>query len=199
MLFRSLREEFGWSKTLLSGASALREMESGITGPVQGWVLDRFGARRVATAGIVTLAAGLYLFSRVQTPLAFYVAFVVMALGASMMGYLTLTYTVVQWFERRRSTALSLMSMGGALAGVLLPVTVVLGMNTIGWRSTAAYSAMATLLIGLPLCQVLFNSPADRGLLPDGDAEPPALLDSALQRASQQTARQVVSSILEAF
>ena len=88
-----LREEFGWSKTLLSGASALREMESGITGPVQGWVLDRFGARRVATAGIVTLAAGLYLFSRVQTPLAFYVAFVVMALGAAAIG-------VVVWEHR---------------------------------------------------------------------------------------------------
>ena len=116
-----LREEFGWSKTLLSGASALREMESGITGPVQGWVLDRFGARRVATAGIVTLAAGLYLFSRVQTPLAFYVAFVVMALGASMMGYLTLTYTVVQWFERRRATALSLTAAGGAILGVVGP------------------------------------------------------------------------------
>ena len=46
-----LRDEFGWSKTLLSGASALREAESGLTGPVQGWMLDRFGPRAVARTG----------------------------------------------------------------------------------------------------------------------------------------------------
>src|SRR3990167_5712996 len=64
-----LREEFGWSKTLLSGASALREMESGFTGPVQGWLLDRFGPRRVAGAGVIILALGFVLFSRVHTVL----------------------------------------------------------------------------------------------------------------------------------
>jgi len=163
-----LRQEFGWSKTLLSGASALREMESGLTGPVQGWFLDRFGAKNVARLGIVTLAAGLILFSRTTNPVNFYVSFVIMALGASMMGYLTLTYTVVQWFERRRSTALSLVSMGGALGGVILPVTVVLSMNTYGWRPTAFASGILVLLVGLPLCQLLYNTPAEKGMLPDG-------------------------------
>lgn len=180
-----LREEFGWTKTLLSGASALREMESGITGPLQGWVLDRFGARRVARAGIVALALGLFMFSRIQDPVSFYLAFVVMALGASMMGYLTLTYMMVQWFERRRSTALSLMSMGGALGGVLLPVTVVLAMNTIGWRGAAFYSAVIVLVVGLPLCQLLVNSPQEKGLLPDGDVLEPQAINPALQRAPE--------------
>ena len=163
-----LQRDFHWSKTLLSGASALREMESGLTGPIQGWILDRFGPRRVARVGVVTMALGLVMFSRIQGVASFYIAFVVMALGASLMGYLTLTYTVVQWFERRRSTALSLSSMGGALGGVLLPVTVVLAINTFGWRETAFASAIAVVLIGVPLCQLFVTSPADRGLLPDG-------------------------------
>ena len=60
-----LRNDFGWSKTLLSGASALREAESGITGPIQGWLLDRFGPRAVARSGVVTLGIGFMLFSRI--------------------------------------------------------------------------------------------------------------------------------------
>jgi sugar phosphate permease len=164
----ALRQDFGWSSTSLSIASALREMESGITGPVQGWIIDKFGSRNVARVGVLTLAVGLVFFSQVHTLTMFYIAFVVMALGASLMGYLTLTTIVVQWFERRRSTALSIQSMGGALGGVLLPVTVVLALETIGWRQTAIWSAVVVVIVGLPLCQLFVNTPAEKGLLPDG-------------------------------
>lgn len=163
-----LHREFGWSRTLLSGASAVREMESGIFGPVQGWLLDRVGPRLVARVGIVTLAVGFILFSQVQTPVTFYAAFFVMSLGASMMGYLTLTHTVVQWFERRRSTALSLMSMGGALGGVVVPLTV-LALETFGWRTTAFASGVIVLLVGLPATRFLRHDPAAMGLGLDGD------------------------------
>jgi len=163
-----LSAEFGWSRTLLSGASALREMESGLIGPVQGWFLDRVGPRRVARAGIVILAIGFMLFSQVQNPVMFYVAFLIMAIGASLMGYLTTTYTVVQWFERKRSTALSLTSMGGALGGVIVPLTVV-ALETFGWRTTAFLSGVVVLVVGLPMAQVLRREPSDMGLAADGD------------------------------
>ncbi|TAK76430.1 MAG: MFS transporter [Dehalococcoidia bacterium] len=167
-----LHNEFGWSRTLLSGASAVREMESGIFGPVQGWFLDRIGPRLVARVGMITLAAGFFIFSQVHSPVTFYAAFLVMSLGASLMGYLTLTHTVVQWFERRRSTALSLMSLGGALGGVILPVTTVLALETLGWRTTAFASGVIVLLVGVPVTQLLRPDPAAMGLRPDG--APPA-------------------------
>lgn len=68
----ALRQDFGWSSTSLSIASALREMESGITGPVQGWIIDKFGSRNVARVGVLTLAAGLVFFSQVHTLTMFY-------------------------------------------------------------------------------------------------------------------------------
>ena len=153
-----LSDEMGWSKTALSAAAALQSVEAAVIGPVLGWVVDRFGSPVMIRFGVVIMGLGLCGLSQVDTLSGFYACAVVMAIGTSFCGYFPLSVALVQWFERRRSTALSLMSMGGALAGVLLPVTVVLGTNTIGWRSTAAYSAMATLLIGLPLCQVLFNT-----------------------------------------
>lgn len=163
-----LRQQFGWSRTLLSGASVVREMESGVFGSVQGWLLDRVGPRLVARVGMITLGIGFMLFSQVRSPITFYGAFLVMSLGASMMGYLTLTHTVVQWFERRRSTALSLMSLGGAFGGVILPVTTVLALEHFGWRHTAFASGVLVLVIGIPLTQLLRPDPAAMGLAPDG-------------------------------
>ena len=173
----ALRDEFHWSTTSLSGASALREMEAGVNGPWQGWVVGRFGSRRVARVGVVLLGLGLVLFSQVHNLWQFYGAFVVMAVGSSLMGYLTITSLVIQWFERRRSSALSLNSMGNALAGVLLPLTVVWSIEANGWRPTLIASAVVVVLVGLPLCQLFVDTPAEKGLLPDGaspeDAEQP--------------------------
>src|SRR5688572_32029115 len=36
-----LTEEQGWSKTALSGAAALQQMEVALLGPVLGWLIDR--------------------------------------------------------------------------------------------------------------------------------------------------------------
>ena len=163
-----LRDEFGWSKTLLSGASALREAESGITGPFQGWLLDSFGPRRVARSGVFILAIGFMLFSRINSPLTFYAAFFTMSLGASLMGFMTITFTVVQWFERRRATALSMTTAGFALGGMAVPL-LVLVLEAWGWRATAFASGVAVLVVGLPLTQLLRHRPSEMGLAPDGE------------------------------
>ena len=48
-----LAEERGWSKTALSGAAALHQMEVALLGPALGYMLDRFGPRRFIMAGVV--------------------------------------------------------------------------------------------------------------------------------------------------
>ena len=59
-----LQDEFGWNRTLLSSAFALVRMESGLLGPLQGWMIHRFGPRRVMTVGNVLFAGGFLLFAR---------------------------------------------------------------------------------------------------------------------------------------
>src|SRR5262245_1228219 len=79
-----LADEQGWSKTALSGAAALQQMEVAILGPVLGWAIDRYGPRRFVRAGVVIFGAGLCLLSQVHSLPAFYGAFVVIALGSSL-------------------------------------------------------------------------------------------------------------------
>ncbi|MFN0094389.1 MAG: MFS transporter [Dehalococcoidia bacterium] len=163
-----LREDFGWSKTQLSIAASLREAESGILSPIQGAVLDRLGARRVLMAGIVILGAGMMVFSQVQNLWQFYAAFLLMAVGASLAGYTSVTYAAVQWFERRRSTAISLTSAGFAVGGICVPLVAV-SMDHFGWRATAFVSGILIIAFGLPLAAKFRSRPEDYGLLSDGE------------------------------
>jgi sugar phosphate permease len=178
-----LREEFGWSKTVLSAASSLREAESGIMGPVQGWLLDVLGPRRVVQIGLVIFAGGFLLFSQVHSLELFFAAFFIMSIGASLCGYLSITFAAVQWFERRRATAIALTSAGFAVGGIAVRITVV-SLEELGWRETAVISAVILLVVGLPLAQVIRFRPSDHGLRVDGDPEDsPALAAARLLEA----------------
>ena len=172
-----LRDDFGWSKTSLAAASSLREAESGVLGPIHGFMIDRFGPRRVASAGTIVLGLGFMLFSQVHSLLTFYGAFLVMAVGASMCGFLTATTAVVNWFERRRATAISLTSAGFGLGGMLVPLTAY-SMETLGWRQTAFISGILIWAVGLPLAQLYRHRPQDMGLQPDGLRREPIHLDA---------------------
>ncbi|MXZ63619.1 MAG: MFS transporter, partial [Chloroflexi bacterium] len=46
-------EEFGWNRTELSVAFSLARVEDGLLGPIQGWMIDRFGPRAVIRVGVV--------------------------------------------------------------------------------------------------------------------------------------------------
>ena len=61
-----MRSEFGWSTTAISGAFALTRVETGLLGPLQGWLVDRFGPRLILRIGLVVFAAGFGLFALVD-------------------------------------------------------------------------------------------------------------------------------------
>ena len=111
------------------------------------------------------------LFSRVQEPWQFYAAFLVIAVGASMSGFLTATFAAVHWFERRRGTAISLASAGFAVGGMCVPLTV-LALESLGGRTTALLSGVLIIAAGLPLARLYRHHPHELGLEPDGG--PPA-------------------------
>ncbi len=162
-----LRDEFGWSKTLFSFAFSVTRVESGILGPIQGWLIDTLGPRKMMRAGLVMLGVGFLLFSQIDTQWHFFVTYLLMAIGASVGGFMTLTVAIVNWFERRRATAMAVMGMGMAIGGLLVPI-VVLSMEEFGWRETAFGSGLLVLFVGLPLSRVIRTRPEDIGIGVDG-------------------------------
>ena len=162
-----LSEERGWSKTALSGAAALQSVESAIMGPVLGFALDRFGPQGMIRLGILIFGLGFIGLSQIDSLTGFYVCAVMLAIGASLGGYFPLTVALIQWFERHRARALSMLSLGLALGGLLVPL-VAWSMHHFGWRHTAMGSGVLALLIGLPLASVIRRRPQDHGEMMDG-------------------------------
>jgi sugar phosphate permease len=162
-----LSEEQGWSKTALSGAAALQQMEVALLGPVLGWAIDRFGPKVFIRLGVVFFGTGLCLLSQVDTLPQFYGAFIVIALGSSLCGFFPLNVSLIHWFERKRARALSAMSLGLAFGGIMVPL-VASSLTTFGWRPTALASGIFAILVGLPLAFVIRNSPHEHGEVVDG-------------------------------
>ncbi len=176
-----LVDDFGWSKALVAGAFALTRVESGILGPLQGWLVDRFGPRLILTIGTLMFGVGFMLFSLVDSIVTFYLCFVLIALGSSLGGFATLMVSIVSWFDRNRAKAIAGSQLGFSIGGLSVPLVILL-LEAYGWRTTAVISGVTVLVVGLPLVQVVRHRPEDHGELPDGKApEPEAAPDDKAQ------------------
>src|SRR4029453_2256744 len=164
-----LRQEFGWSKTLFSAAFSMARAESGILGPIQGWLTDRFGARTLIRTGMTAFGPAFILFSQIGSAPAFFITFSLMALGSSLGGYLPVAVAIVSWFRRRRALALSISSTGMPVGGLLTQV-VALALSTVGWRWSAFFSRLLVLSVGVRMSRVFRHRSQARGEWPDGEA-----------------------------
>ncbi len=160
--------EFSWGRGALSGAYAMARMESSIVAPVQGWLLDKLSPRTLMRVGAVMVGGGFIMLSQVNSLFSYYVAFAILSIGASLAGFLTINITVARWFERWRTRAISLTMIGGSIGGLGAPL-LAWSLETFGWRDTAFVSGVATMVVCLPIAQLMRESPERYGLLPDGD------------------------------
>ena len=166
-----LIERFGWSRTAISGAFALSHIEGAALGPFVGMLVDRFGTRRMVVIGHVIMGAGFILFSFVQELWHFYVAFVIIAIGSGLGGWLAMITLVNNWFVRKRSLAMASAMSGIHFGGFLVPV-LALGMESYGFRTvTFGIGVFLWATVG-PVARLIRDHPEDYGLRPDGDRVP---------------------------
>ena len=163
-----MQPEFGWSTAIFATAFSAQQAASGLLGPFQGWLLQRFGPQRIIRIGLVVFAIGLVMLSQVHGLPLFFTAVVIASFGASLGGFLAPTTAVVNWFIRHRSMALALLQVALSAGGLIAPV-IAWSLTMYGWRFTAMASAVLVLAIGLPLTRAIRNRPEDIGLTPDGD------------------------------
>ena len=162
-----LQEEFGWSMSILSLAFALTRLESGLLGPLQGWLVDKYGPRLILVIGTLIFGCGFFVFSQVNSITTYFVAFILIALGSSLGGFATLMVSIVSWFDLHRSKAIAWSQLGFSFGGLCVPFAM-MGLEAFGWRDMALYSGIMVLVVGLPLVSLVRHRPEDYGEIPDG-------------------------------
>ncbi len=172
VFFLPLSQELNLSRTATSFAFSLARAEGAIEGPIVGNLLARYGPRPVMLAAVSLMGVGYLLLSQAGSYVTFlivYTGLISLAhAGGFMHAPMTLTNT---WFIRLRARAMTINSAAYGLGGVLLAPLLGMIVHSWGWRWGAAIAGMAFLLIGLPLCLTIRNSPESMGLLPDGEPD----------------------------
>ncbi len=170
--FHVLERQFGWTRTMLSGAFTLSRAEGAVLGPIEGFLIDRLGPRRMVLIGYVVMAVGFVMFSQVRDLWHFYLAFMTITLGSGLGGFLPVITAVNNWFSRRRTTAMAITMSGISFGGLFVPL-LAFGLDSIGFRLTAGVISVVLLVIAYPAYRFIRARPEDYGLRPDGDAAPP--------------------------
>jgi len=146
--------EFGWSRSLVSGAFSLFVLVHGGLGPVVGWMARRFGVRRLLIVGGIVMGVGLALTAETRQMWHLYLAFGgITAVGISLAGWVPAVVLIQGWLPQRFGTAMGIASAGigvGILG--LIPLAQFLiewwswqwalrieAALTVGWLLPAAY------------------------------------------------------------
>ncbi len=142
-------------------ASALAWFGSGIGGIVMGRIADRIGTRWTVAFGAVMIAIGLALSSRGPSwPLWIGHGLFIGLIGFAGINAPLYVY-VSRWFDRRRGSALALISSGTYLAGALWPPVFERAIAALGWRETMLWYALLEGAVVVSIALIFFSHPPE--------------------------------------
>jgi MFS family permease len=158
----------------LKFGDTIQLLVSGALAPVGGWLADRYGVRRVLTAGLLLLAVALFGYSQVDSLGGVYAMRVLMGAALASAGLVICVTTVSRWFVQRRALAIGLVLAGTSLGNALFPQLNEWLIATRGWRETFVIIAFIPLAL-LPLVfYVIREWPSNLGVQPYGAEAPEA-------------------------
>ena len=184
--FVALERNFGWNRTTLSGAFALSRAEGALLGPIEGFLVDRLGTRRMVVIGYFIMGVGFIFYSQIQEVWHFYVAYLAISLGSGVGGWIAIVTLINNWFSRRRALAMSVAVSGVQLGGFLVPL-MAWGIENHDFRMTSFGIGIVLILVAVPASRFMHNLPEDMGLQPDGEPILRAGDTSASETSSQST------------
>ena len=165
--FVALERNFGWSRTTLSGAFSLSRAEGALLGPLEGFLVDRFGTRTMVSIGYIAMGLAFVLYSQIQDVFQFYLAYLAISLGSGIGGWIAVVTLVNNWFIRKRAMAMAFAVSGIQFGGFLVPV-MAWGIESHGFRQTLLGIGIVLIVVAIPASRLIRNRPEEYGLLPDG-------------------------------
>ena len=170
VFFLPIKEALKISSASTSLIFSLSRAEGALEGPLAGYLIDRFGPRKILTIGAIIVAVGYVLLSQVNSFIWFliiYLGILSLAFNASFSGS---TMAVVNnWFVRRKGLTMAISIAAYSLGGSIFAPLLAIGIQNIGWRGTMVLTGIMVAAVVIPFAQLLRPSPESMGLLPDGD------------------------------
>jgi sugar phosphate permease len=180
--------EFGWSRTMVTSGNAISKL---VVGPLfgfgAGWIVDRFGPRRLMMAGILMAGSALVGLGVTSVGWTFYLFYFFNALGYVCGGPLPCQVLVSRWFDRARGKAMGIAYLGIGIGGAIVPLLSHWLTDLLGWRGSLQAVGVLIVLIAFPLAYLVREEPPDadsRSATPGRAAPEPGSLPDERKRGN---------------
>ena len=162
-----------WSRAGISGAMTIGFIVMGVAGFGWGVLSDRIGPRPVVMIAAVLLGAGLLLASQAPNLLVFQIAYGGLIGASGGAFFAPLISATVGWFEKRRALAVSLVSIGGGIAPMIVSPIATILIETYGWRFAMSATGIVALVLLLPVSLLVRRPPGVAEQAPVGAPKTP--------------------------
>ncbi|GAA1379863.1 MFS transporter [Luteococcus sanguinis] len=172
-LLQPLETDFGWSRTVTSGAASLNLVIYGLSAPFAAAVMETWGVRRTVVTSLMVVgaasAASCFMTSAWQLWLLWGV---VIGLGSGSMALTFGTIVANRWFSARRDIVVGCFSAASAAGQILfVPAIAWLAHTSGGWRAAMWLVAAVSIACALSVLVCLRDRPRDMGVRPLGIAD----------------------------
>ncbi len=145
-------KEFGWTRTVVTSGNALGKLlVAPMFGFIAGWMIDRYGPRKMLMAGAVMTGTALIGLSLMNSLGFFYLFYIFNALGYVFGGPLPCQVLISRWFTRNRGKAMGIAYLGIGTGGFLVPLIAKSLERNIGWHLALTSLGILIILIAFPL------------------------------------------------
>ena len=175
VLIHPLEAEFGWSRAAIAAAVSMNLLLFGIAAPISGWLLDRYGSRKVMLGSLTLLIVGVSGTMAMNRFWQFFLVWgIIVGLGAGGVGSVLTATVGNRWFVARRGLALGILGSASS-TGQLIFLPLFMAMITYaGWRM-GSMTLIVVAIVLLPLIYLFMrDDPSEVGLEAYGSGQPGA-------------------------
>src|SRR5918993_1079277 len=152
--------EFGWSRAQVTSGNAISKLLIGpLFGFAAGWIVDRFGPRRLMMVGIVMAGGALIGLAHMTALWMFYLFYIFNALGYVCGGPLPNQVLLSRWFDKARGKAMGFAYLGIGIGGYLVLKLSPRLVGAFGWRGAPQVLGILIILLALPLAYFVRDEP----------------------------------------
>ena len=156
--------ELGWSRAQVTSGNAISKLLIGpLFGFAAGWIVDRFGPRRLMMAGILMAGGALIGIAHMTTLWMFYLFYIFNALGYVCGGPLPNQVLISRWFDKARGKAMGFAYLGIGIGGYLVLKLSPKLVEAFGWRGALQCLGILIILLALPLAYFVRDEPDAAG------------------------------------
>lgn len=152
--------DFGWTRAQVTSGNAYSKLIVGpVFGFIAGWIVDRFGPRRLMLAGILMAGLALIGLGSISTLGLFYFFYLFNALGYVCGGPLPNQVLLSRWFDKSRGKAMGFAYLGIGIGGAIVPLLATWLIQKLGWPHALMTLGGLMLAIAFPMAFFVKESP----------------------------------------